>query len=95
LVIAHICLYFFLKVFLKRKLEVSWKLVGVYIIYLALTVYAADGMFDSIAFIFSLFAVTMLLSERYDSFFVLIAASVFVKYQTGNFFDATHGHRYP
>jgi hypothetical protein len=85
LVIAHICLYFFLKVFLKRELEVSWKIVGVYIIYMALTVYAADGMFDSVAFIFSLFAVTMLLSERYDAFFVLIAASVFVKYQTGIF----------
>ena len=85
LVIAHICLYFFLKVFLKRELDVSWKLVGVYIIYMALIVYAADGMFDSVAFIFSLFAVTMLLSERYDAFFVLIAASVFVKYQTGIF----------
>jgi len=85
LLIAHICLYFFLKVFLKRELDVSWKLVGVYIIYMALMVYAADGMFDSVAFIFSLFAVTMLLSERYDAFFVLIAASVFVKYQTGIF----------
>jgi hypothetical protein len=85
LVIAHICLYFFLKVFLKRELEVFWKLVGIYIIYMAFTVYAADGMFDSVAFIFSLFAVTMLLSERYDAFFVLIAASVFVKYQTGIF----------
>jgi hypothetical protein len=85
LVIAHICLYFFLKVFLKREIEVYWKLVGVYIIYMTLTVYAADGMFDSVAFIFSLFAVTMLLSERYDAFLVLIAASVFVKYQTGIF----------
>jgi hypothetical protein len=85
LAIAHICLYFFLKVFLKRELDISWKLVGVYIIYMSLIVYAADGMFDSVAFIFSLFAVTMLLSERYDAFFVLIAASVFVKYQTGIF----------
>jgi len=85
LVIAHICIYFFLRVFLKRELDVSWKLVGVYIIYMALAVYAADGMFDSVAFIFSLFAVTMLLSERYDAFFVLMAASVFVKYQTGIF----------
>ncbi len=85
LVIAHICIYFFLRVFLKRELDVSWKLVGVYITYMALAVYAADGMFDSVAFIFSLFAVTMLLSERYDAFFVLIAASVFVKYQTGIF----------
>lgn len=85
LVIAHICLYFFLKVFLKKEVDVSWRLVGVYIMYIALIVYAADGMFDSVAFIFSLLAITMLFSERYDAFFVLMAASVFVKYQTGIF----------
>jgi hypothetical protein len=84
-VVAHICLYFFLKVFLKKDLEVSWRLVGVYIIYVSLITFAADGMFDSIAFIFSLFAVTMFLTERYDWFFVLVGASVFFKYQAGIF----------
>ena len=85
LVLAHICIYFFLKVFLKRDLDVSWRLVGAYIMYVALVVYAADGMFDSVAFLFSLFAITMFLTERYDAFFVLVAASVFFKYQTGIF----------
>ncbi len=84
-VVAHICLYFFLKLFLKKDLQVSWRLVGVYIIYVALITYAADGMFDSIAFIFSLFAITMFLTKRYDWFFVLVSASVFFKYQAGIF----------
>lgn len=85
LVFAHICLFFFLKVFLKKNLHVFWKLVGLYIIYVTLVIYAAGGMFDSIPFIFSLFAVTMFLSERYDYFFLLIGISVFLKYQAGIF----------
>jgi hypothetical protein len=84
-VVAHICLYFFLRVFLNRDLKVSWRLVGVYIIYVSLITFAADGMFDSIAFIFSFFAVTMFLTERYDVFFMLVGASVFFKYQAGIF----------
>jgi hypothetical protein len=84
-VVAHICLYFFLKVFLKKDLRVAWRLVGVYIIYVALITYAADGMFDSIAFIFSLFAVTMFLTERYDWFLLFVGTSVFFKYQAGIF----------
>jgi hypothetical protein len=85
LVFAHICLYFFLKMFLKKEINVSWKIVGVGIIYLAMIVYAADGMFDSVAFLFSLFAVIMFLNERYDWFFLLVGASVFFKYQAGIF----------
>lgn len=85
LVFAHVCLYFFLKLFLKKELEPTWKLVGIYIIYVTLIIYAADGMFDSIAFLFSLFAVTMFLTERYDYFFLLIGASIFFKYQAGIF----------
>ena len=61
------------------------KLLGVYIIYVSLVVYAADGMFDSIAFLFSLFAIYMFVEERYDYFFLLIAVSVFFKYQAGIF----------
>jgi hypothetical protein len=85
LVVAHICLYFFLTVFLKKPMHLSLKLVGVYIIYLALPIYAANGMFDSVAFLFSLFAVTAFLTERYDYFFLLMAASVILKYQAGIF----------
>jgi hypothetical protein len=58
---------------------------GVYIIYVSLVIYSADGMFDSVAFIFSLFALTMFLTERYDYFFLLVAISMFFKYQAGIF----------
>jgi len=85
LVFAHICLFFFLRAFLKKNLHLFWKLVGLYIMYVTLVIYAAGGMFDSFPFIFSLFAVTMFLSERYDYFFLLLGISVFLKYQAGIF----------
>jgi len=82
---SHICLYFFLKNFLNKEMNLLLKLVGVYIIYVVLVVYAANGMFDSIAFLFSLFAILMFVSERYDKFFLLVAVSIFLKYQAGIF----------
>ena len=42
-------------------------------------------MFDSVAFLFALTAVTMFLSERYDRFFLFMGVSVFLKYQTAIF----------
>ena len=42
-------------------------------------------MFDSIAFLFSIFALYMFLMERYDYFFLLVAISAFFKYQAGIF----------
>ena len=85
LVFAHICLYFFLKNFLKKDLVWLLKALGVYIIYVTLVIYAADGMFDSVAFLFSLLALSMFMTERYDYFFLLVAVSVFFKYQAGIF----------
>ena len=85
LVFAHVCLYLFLKVFLKKDMHLFWKMVGLYIIYVSLVIYAADGMFDSVAFLFSLLAITMFLSERYDYFFLLAGVSLFLKYQAGIF----------
>jgi hypothetical protein len=85
LFVASVCLFFFLKVFLKKNLCIPWKLVGVCIIYIALITYAADGMFDSVPFLFALFGITMLLVKRYDGFFLLIGISVFFKYQTAIF----------
>jgi len=85
LVFATVSLYFFLKNFLKKDMTLLLKLIGVYIIYVTLVIYAADGMFDSVAFLFSLFALYMFLMERYDYFFLLIAVSVFFKYQAGIF----------
>jgi hypothetical protein len=85
LVFATVCVYFFLKNFLQKDMALLLKLLGVYIIYVSLVVYAADGMFDSIAFLFSLFALYMFVRERYDYFFLLIAVSVFFKYEAGIF----------
>jgi hypothetical protein len=51
----------------------------------SLIIYAADGMFDSVAFIFSLAAVMMFLTGRYDRFFLLMAISILFKYQAGIF----------
>jgi hypothetical protein len=85
LVFATVCVYFFLKNFLQKDMALLLKLLGVYIIYVSLVVYAADGMFDSVAFLFSLFALYMFMRERYDYFFLLIAVSIFFKYQAGIF----------
>ncbi len=85
LIFSHICLYFFLKNFLNKEIHLFLKLVGIYIIYVVLVIYAANGMFDSIAFLFSLFAILMFLTERYDKFFLLVAVSIFFKYQAGIF----------
>jgi hypothetical protein len=85
LVFASIGVYFFLKHFMQKNMALILKLIGVYIIYVSLVVYAADGEFDSIAFLFSLFAIFMFITERYDYFFLLVAISVFFKYQAGIF----------
>ncbi len=82
---AHICLYFFLKAYLKKNLHLFWKIAGLYIIYVSLVLYAAGGMYDSVAFLFALLAVTMFLDERYDYFLLLIGVSIFFKYQAGIF----------
>ena len=101
LVFANICLYFFLTRYVKkdfgnelrltnarrREQIMTWvKLGGFYIIYVSLIIYAADGMFDSVAFLFSLFALFMFMEERYDYFFLLVSISIFFKYQAGIFF---------
>ncbi len=101
LIFATACLYFFLKNFLIKDLRepedtsrfrllkilrlVLLEALGVFIIYLALIFYAADGMFDSVALLFCLFALSMFMMKRYDYFFLLIAVAVFVKYQAGIF----------
>jgi hypothetical protein len=73
------------KIELGEHTQFFIKLIGIYIIYTTLIVYAADGMFDSAAFVFGLFAVTALAAERYGIFFLLIGVGVFFKYQTAIF----------
>jgi hypothetical protein len=75
----------FLGVFFKKDMHLFLKMVGLYISYVSLVVYAADGMFDSVALVFSLLGVFMFLTQRYDRFVLLMAISVLFKYQTGIF----------
>ncbi len=85
LVFAHVCLYFFLKLFWKKELELPFRLVGVYIIYVLLVIYAANGMFDAVPFLFSLFGLIMFLTRRYDYFILFTGISILFKYQAGIF----------
>lgn len=85
LVFAHLSLYFFLKKYWVKPIELPWKLVGVYIIYVLLVIFAANGMFDAVPFLFSFFAITMFLTKRYDYFILFVAVSIFLKYQAGIF----------
>ncbi len=85
IVAAHVCLYFFLKYFWKKPLDLPWKLIGVYIIYVSLVIFAANGMFDAVAFLFSLFGLIMFLTKRYDFFILLVGVSIIFKYQAGIF----------
>jgi hypothetical protein len=85
LIVANVCLYLFLKYFWKQDLDLLSKLVVVLIMYWGLVYFAANGMFDSVAFIFSLVATVAFLSGRYDVFFLLVAISFTFKYQAGIF----------
>ena len=85
LAIATVCLYYFLKVFLKKDLDLGFKLLGIFIIYTTLVIYAAVGMFDSVAFLFVTLALSMFLTKHYDYFFLLATVATFFKYQAGIF----------
>jgi hypothetical protein len=83
LVVAHLGFYYFLTYFLKLKVHVSLKFLLGYMLYITLIVYSANGMFDSVAFLFSIFAMVSYLGKRYDIFILLIAVSATFQYQAG------------
>jgi hypothetical protein len=85
LVVSHVCLYLFLKRFLKQDLHFGLKALAVYLFYVVLVVYAANGQSDSVAFFFSMFAVFFFLEQRYDLFLLLGAVASTLKYQAGIF----------
>jgi len=85
LLFAHVSLYYFLERFWNQKMFPFLKLLGVYAMYIPLIVYAANGMFDAVPFLFSLIAIDMYLNERYDYFLLFIAVSVILKYQAAIF----------
>jgi hypothetical protein len=85
LLFAHVSLYYFLERFWKQKMFPFLKLLGVYAMYIPLIVYAANGMYDAIPFLFSLIAIDLYLHERYDYFLLFMAVSVILKYQAAIF----------
>ena len=85
LLFAHVSLFYFLERYWKQKMFPFLKLLGVYAMYIPLIVYAANGMFDAVPLLFSLIAIDMYLTERYDYFLLFMAASVILKYQAAIF----------
>jgi hypothetical protein len=85
LLFSHVGVYFFLKRFWKQTMNLPLKLLGVYIIYVALIVYSADGMFDAVAFLFAIVGFGLFLSGRYDYFIGFVAVAATLKYQAGIF----------
>jgi hypothetical protein len=75
----------YLKPFWKQELGFLLKALGTYILYIILVVYAANGQFDSVAFLFTLMGIGMFLGERYDYFLLFVAISSTFKYQAGIF----------
>jgi hypothetical protein len=85
LVVSHICLYYFLKRFWKQEMTFALKAAAVYILYIVLVVYSANGMFDAVAFLFSMIAIVMFLENRHDLLLLFVAISATFKYQAGIF----------
>lgn len=85
LVFSHVGMYFFLKHFWTQRISLPLKLVGAYVIYVALIVCSANGMFDSVAFLLAMIGLSFFIAGRYDFFVLLIVGSAFLKYQAGMF----------
>jgi hypothetical protein len=85
LLFSHASLYYFLARFWTQKMFPLLKLVGIYVVYVPLIVYSANGMFDAVPFLFSLIALTLFMEGRYDYFLVLFALSLIFKYQPAIF----------
>ncbi len=75
----------YFKPFWKQEFGFMLKALGTYILYIILVVYAANGQFDSIAFLFTLIGIAMFLGEQYDYFLLFVAISSTLKYQAGIF----------
>jgi hypothetical protein len=70
---------------IREYFDLALMAVGVYIIYMSLVVFAADGMFDSVPFLFGVLAVLSFLAGRYDVSLLLVGVSVLFKYQSAIF----------
>jgi hypothetical protein len=101
LLISHVCLYLFLKRFWSSELNLSlreffltpfWKeklrvlkAIGTYLLLVLLVVYAANGQFEAVSFLFSLVALAMFLKFQPEKSLLLIAVAFTFKYQAGVF----------
>jgi len=73
------------KPFWRQEYNFVWKALATYLLYIVLVVYAADGQFDTVAFLFCLGALAMFLEERHEYVLLLVAVASTFKYQAGIF----------
>jgi len=69
----------------RQEFNFALKALATYLLYIVLVVYAADGQFDAVAFLFCLGALAMFLEKRYDYVLLLLAVATTFKYQAGIF----------
>ena len=69
----------------RQEFNFIWKALATYLLYIVLVVYAADGQFDSVAFLFCLGALAMFLQDRHEYTILLVAIACTFKYQAGIF----------
>jgi hypothetical protein len=83
LIVSHVSFYFFIKRLWPKQISIPLKLLTALVLYVSLVLYSANGMFDSIPFLFLLTAITWYLAEKYDYFFLFSIISLTIKYQVG------------
>jgi len=69
----------------RQEFTFVWKALATYLLYIVLVVYAADGQFDAVAFLFCMGALAMFLEERHEYVLLLVAVACTFKYQAGIF----------
>ena len=74
-----------IRLFWQEQTNSTLKGLGVYLLYILLIVYSANGMFDTVAFLFSLLAMMLYFKGRYDYFLLFAVFSFTLKYQAGIF----------
>ena len=75
----------YLKPFWRQEFSFLLKALATYLFYIVLVVYAADGQFDAVAFLFCLPAFALFLEERYDLFLFYVVIATTFKYEAGIF----------
>ena len=74
-----------IRLFWQEQTNSTLKALGAYLLYILLVVYSANGMFDTVAFFFSLMGMILYFKGRYDYFLLFAVFSLTLKYQAGIF----------